>query len=201
MIPRRAPVLATWLLHLVCSRPEHEALVGDLAEQYRQGHGRVWYWRQVLNAVFFVLSSKTRRPLTPRTQGSIVGPLFAALIVIAAVIMLLLSDVSFLLVTVVAGVFLGLLKFAMNGERSNTPSDGMPSIVRIDSSKIPMGRGAAAGILILVLSIAVLHDVPPLRFFAVPGLLMGLLFAGLLRLWGKLHPRDISKDWLSIKSK
>lgn len=63
---RPAPAVATWFLKLFCSDVEYEALVGDLTEQYQQGRGRFWYWRQVLDIVFLALYSKAaRRPLTP----------------------------------------------------------------------------------------------------------------------------------------
>ena len=45
------PTLATWLLERLGSGPTHEALAGDLIEQYRQGRSGAWYWRQVLVAI------------------------------------------------------------------------------------------------------------------------------------------------------
>src|SRR5262245_46659026 len=42
---------ATWMLqHFGCSR-SNDAILGDLAEQFRQGRSRFWYWRQVLRAI------------------------------------------------------------------------------------------------------------------------------------------------------
>jgi hypothetical protein len=68
-------------------------------------------------------------------------------------------------------------------------------------SNFPVGGGLGAGILILILLTAVLHDLPELRRWALPGLLAGLVFAIGLRIWRKVHPRDMDKHWLSIKSK
>jgi hypothetical protein len=45
------PAMATRLLERLGSDPMHEALVGDLVEQYRQGRSRAWFWRQALAAV------------------------------------------------------------------------------------------------------------------------------------------------------
>src|SRR5690349_1533255 len=59
------PTLAKWLLgHFGCS-PNNDAVIGDLDEQYRHGHSRRWYWRQVVVAIvvsFFkeVWSNKVR---------------------------------------------------------------------------------------------------------------------------------------------
>jgi hypothetical protein len=48
---RRPPALAVWLLsHLLRGR-RSEALVGDLAEEYRRERTRLWYWRQALWAI------------------------------------------------------------------------------------------------------------------------------------------------------
>lgn len=50
MIPRQPPAIAAWLFkHFGCG-PNNEALLGDLAEQYRQ-KGRMWFWRQVLKGI------------------------------------------------------------------------------------------------------------------------------------------------------
>jgi hypothetical protein len=64
MTVRPVPRLATRFLKLFCSTPEHEFVIGDLTEQYQQGHGSIWYWRQVLNiASSEVYRRAMRRPL------------------------------------------------------------------------------------------------------------------------------------------
>jgi hypothetical protein len=68
-------------------------------------------------------------------------------------------------------------------------------------SNVPVGGGLGAGILILILLTAVLHDLPELRRWALPGLLAGVVVAIGLRIWRKVHPRDMDKEWLSLKSK
>jgi len=54
---------------------------------------------------------------------------------------------------------------------------------------------------ILMLLGAALIELPELRLMAVPGILAGLVVAVALRLWRKFHPRDASKEWVSIRSK
>jgi hypothetical protein len=51
MMATRPPRLATWLLERFVSGPRRESLVGDLHEQYLQGHSTAWYWRQVVTAI------------------------------------------------------------------------------------------------------------------------------------------------------
>jgi len=64
MTLRPAPRIATRLLRFFCSTPEHEFVIGDLTEQYQDGHGALWYWRQVLNIVSSDLYRRAlRRPL------------------------------------------------------------------------------------------------------------------------------------------
>jgi hypothetical protein len=51
MTSTEPPKLARWLLnHFGCS-PNNNAVLGDLDEQYRNGHSRMWYWRQVAIAI------------------------------------------------------------------------------------------------------------------------------------------------------
>jgi len=38
--------MATWLLRHFGSSPNNDSIIGDLNERYRQGHSRMWYWRQ-----------------------------------------------------------------------------------------------------------------------------------------------------------
>ena len=201
---RPAPAVATWFLKLFCSDVEYEALVGDLTEQYQQGRGRFWYWRQVLDIVFLALYSKAaRRPLTSAPRARILATIGSILLIAAISVAVLLSNIaSILLVGVLAGVFFGFVKFGRSDSGRAAPTQiNPPAVARIDSSKISISGGAGAGIVILMLLGAALIELPELRLMAVPGILAGLVVAVVLRLWRKLHPRDISKEWVSIKSK
>jgi hypothetical protein len=40
-----------WLMERLLSAPNHEALIGDLVEQYAGGQGRLWFWRQSTMAI------------------------------------------------------------------------------------------------------------------------------------------------------
>ncbi len=46
------PIIASWLLERFTPGEMHEALAGDLEEEFHHGRGKPWYWRQVLSAVF-----------------------------------------------------------------------------------------------------------------------------------------------------
>ena len=105
---RSAPAIATWLLKRFCSSVEYEAVTGDLIEQYQNGRGSLWYWRQVLVIVLLELYRKvTRRPLIRKNGFSIVG--LAVIVVIATLLSVLFSDLWFFWIGVlVAGVVAGL---------------------------------------------------------------------------------------------
>jgi hypothetical protein len=47
----RPPIVATWLLEHFLLDSRDTSLIGDLIEDYTQGHSRAWYWRQVLIAI------------------------------------------------------------------------------------------------------------------------------------------------------
>ena len=51
MMERVPPRLALWLLRHWGSAYHRESLEGDLMEQYQEGRGRHWYWRQVAAAI------------------------------------------------------------------------------------------------------------------------------------------------------
>ena len=48
---RTAPRVATWLLERIGGRSRFEPLIGDLVEQFENGHSRLWYWRQAVGTV------------------------------------------------------------------------------------------------------------------------------------------------------
>jgi hypothetical protein len=47
------PKLAIWLLRYACPGNDHDALIGDLIERFREGQTYKWFWRQVLIALAF----------------------------------------------------------------------------------------------------------------------------------------------------
>src|SRR5262249_1290257 len=55
-----APSFATWLLQTFATGPNSENLAGDIAERYAAGRSRIWYWRQVLAAIFVSLFREVR---------------------------------------------------------------------------------------------------------------------------------------------
>jgi len=47
----KPPFIAAWLLDRFGADPQLDAIAGDLLEQYRLGHSRFWYWREVITAI------------------------------------------------------------------------------------------------------------------------------------------------------
>lgn len=45
------PFVATWLLQNLNFGRRNDSLVGDIIEEYRCGHSRSWYWKQVTVAI------------------------------------------------------------------------------------------------------------------------------------------------------
>ena len=54
------PQIARWLLKHFGSSPDNDAIIGDIDEQYSQGHSRAWYWRQVWIAIVVGLFDECR---------------------------------------------------------------------------------------------------------------------------------------------
>ena len=209
MKPRKQPKLGTWLLELFCSEPEGESIAGDLVEQYQRGRGRLWYWRQIVGIVLSgVYGNVVRRPLLS-THGIPMGLIVTTVFILLSLVMVLLSDISLILLTpVIVGSYIAALRWHarradiadLDHPQTVSQSNG-PALVRIDSSKIAIRGGLGAGILIVILLTAALHDVALLRVWALPGLLAGPLVAVWLRIWAKHHPRDLDKEWPSILPK
>src|SRR5438128_2262813 len=51
MTSKQPPRIATWMLKHFGSGPDNDALLGDLAEQYRRRDSAMWYWRQAMKAI------------------------------------------------------------------------------------------------------------------------------------------------------
>lgn len=57
---KKPPALATWLLEHFHPGEKNHPLEGDLAEEFGNGRGSIWYWRQVLAAVAIALAATVR---------------------------------------------------------------------------------------------------------------------------------------------
>ncbi len=56
----KPPALAAWLLEHLTPGDNHDALVGDLLEEFQHGRSAWWFWRQVLCAIPASLSHEIR---------------------------------------------------------------------------------------------------------------------------------------------
>jgi len=114
-----APKLANWLLQLFCSSPEHESMIGDLMEQYQQGNGRVWYWRQVIAMVLLELYRALTRQSLPGALPVSPQHVFVVTLLTVALWALLLSELRILgLVGIFAGIILGGFRFLCRRDTS-----------------------------------------------------------------------------------
>jgi hypothetical protein len=71
--PTNPPALATKLLESLVAERTSEALLGDLIEQYAAGRSRLWYWRQVLQALAISAGQEVRRRKLQSISAIIVG--------------------------------------------------------------------------------------------------------------------------------
>jgi hypothetical protein len=108
---------------MFCSGAENDSVVGDLIEQYENGRGRVWYWRQVLAIVVIEIYRRiARRPLMRTAKIS--PPLgIAVAVVIIVLLSTLLSSLWLFGLGVLLGVIVGGLKFAYDNNLINTEKD------------------------------------------------------------------------------
>jgi hypothetical protein len=60
MTMRTPSVIATWLLLHLGSRHYAQSLAGDLYEEYQNDRSRIWYWRQVMFAIFLARTRALR---------------------------------------------------------------------------------------------------------------------------------------------
>ncbi len=188
-----APVIATWLLKLLCSSAEDEFLVGDVLEKYQQGRGRFWYWRQV-SAMVFVRLYRNVRQLS-LAAAALVKQAFAPLLVIAVLSVVLLSDIWLIcLVGILGGVIVAALIYLLGNNTNerrkfgaqiptDDPGSNHPGI---SIHRIPVE--GAAGLLFVFGTMFIFGvGVPAVReIFAVTGPLGVLVFGG-LHYWHKRH--------------
>jgi hypothetical protein len=60
MTSKQPPKVATWMLKHFGSGSDNNALLGDLAEQYREKDSMAWYWRQALSGIVVSLFKEIR---------------------------------------------------------------------------------------------------------------------------------------------
>jgi hypothetical protein len=192
------PKLATWFLKLFCSSAEDDFLLGDLLEMYRQGHGRLWYWRQVI-AIVFLRLYRNARQLSLSAAATQIRHTITVLLVIAAVSAVLLSDIWMILVFgvfvgVIAGVLIFLLGHHANERRTvggQTATDPVPYHPGISIHHIPVE--GAVGLLFVFGTVFIFGaGVPAIReiFFLIAPL--AVLALGILVYWHKHHSVKIN---------
>jgi hypothetical protein len=198
---RPAPRIPTWILTLLCAASDRDEVIGDLTEQYQRGRGAIWYWHQ---ALFVVFTGLYRQAAATRIT---VGAGVSLILTAAALWVILLTPIwRILLVPVLGGVLVGVVMSLMSRLRPAALPDlesstfELPTLVRIDSSTIPVRGGIGAGILVAVLLGGVLADLPTLRLLALPGIFGGLLFAVVLRVWRRGEGSASSGTVLGLQS-
>ena len=194
---RPAPALATWFLKLFCSSAEHEALVGDLLEQYQSGRGRFWCWRQVLAIVFLELNRKVRR-LSVSTDSLPIRQGLVLIFLVPILSAVLLSDIwVLLLIGILGGIVTGGLLFALRNSGSGpvksdpagvSPMTDAPTYHRgISIQHIPV-EGAVGLLFVLATGLIFAGGIAAIREILVVTAPLGILALGILVYWHKHHP-------------
>jgi MFS family permease len=104
-------------------------------------------------------------------------------VLLSALLMNIEPEWKLLALSLLAGIGVGIAMFWRNKSGETIPDSATGKLASINISSIPIRGGIGAGILIAILLGAVLIDLPILRWIALPGLLGGLAFGGLLILW------------------
>jgi hypothetical protein len=78
MKPAASVAIATWLLEHLTFGSDHEALSGDLLEEFQRGRSARWYWRQTLSAIGVGLLRKSRTYTLPLLFSSAWSVLYPA---------------------------------------------------------------------------------------------------------------------------
>ena len=183
---RPVPAVATWFLRLFCSSAEHESLIGDLLERYRQGRSRFWYWRQVLGIVFL----RSRNPIAIRQ-------VFNLILVGAVLAAVLLSDIWLIFaIGILGGIIAGILIFLLGSVRHQPAKPDMLSANTgsyhrgISISHIPVE--GAVGLLFVVATVLIFGGgVPAIRAMLVVIAPLGIIALGALVYWHRRNPVDI----------
>ncbi len=61
MNTRRVPAAAAWLLKVFRVTANNPALIGDIHEEFLNGHSSIWLWKQVLAAIVFSIGKELYR--------------------------------------------------------------------------------------------------------------------------------------------
>jgi hypothetical protein len=149
---RHGPLAATSLLKFFCPDSEYDSVIGDLTEQYQQGHGPLWYWKQVLSIVLLGnYRHAVDRPLVVANRIPL-GTGFLLVFGSVALLFTVLSDIPLWVPAVIGGpIAFGLIRLRDN-RRGDTPPFEALGISRITGAKIPLagaiGRGLVSGLVI-----------------------------------------------------
>ncbi len=198
---QHAPAIAAWFLKLFCSSAEDESLIGDLLEQYQQGRGRFWYWRQTIAIVFLRLSRNVRQLSLSSVARSLKRAVLLFLVV-AALSAVLLSDIWIIsLVGIFGGVFAGALIFLFGrGDTQMTADHPLSSHRGISIHHIPVE--GAVGLLFVFATVFIFGaGVPAVREIFVLTIPLGVLALGFLRYWHKHHSVKIESIGLFVRKK
>jgi hypothetical protein len=76
MKPATTIPLATWMLEHLTFGHNHEALSGDLLEEFQAGRSQGWYWRQVLIAIGIGARQTTRHYALPLVFSAVWSTLY-----------------------------------------------------------------------------------------------------------------------------
>ena len=162
--------------------PNRESLIGDLTEQYQRGRSTIWYWRQVLAAIFGGAARGIRGRKRLAT-GSLVLTLFAVV-----------GPVLGAWVAVIAMVG-ALVAMAIHAWYGRHPSDlPMPSDPQRRSPQINFSStevaGNIGGLIFVVGSVfIVVLGLPSVVWFLLAGTVAGCILAWGLIAWHTRHPQ------------
>jgi hypothetical protein len=196
---RHGPLAAISLLKFFCPVSEYDSVIGDLTERYQRGYGPIWYWKQVLSII--VLGNYGHAAQRPWLAPSRI-PVGTGFIVVFggfALLFTLMSDIPLMLPAIIGAPFAFAWIRLRDNRQEVPPPRQAPRAARIIGGNIPITGGIFAGLVIVALLSALLHDVPPVRALAIPGVLGGLIFSGFLYRWREAHPLELRIESLHLK--
>jgi hypothetical protein len=186
---RREPTLAKKLLQLFCSAPQHEALIGDLLEQYQRGRGRWWYTRQVVGVVLLALYRKVNA-LSLSLNANVPGQAVALALLLAGLSAVLLSDIwPLFVVGIVAGGVVGILKSCTHPAASaQSQAKALPPMhPGISIHRIPVEGGAAGLLFVIGVVLTFAGGIGQVRELLVLTIPSGILMSVVLVRWHREH--------------
>jgi hypothetical protein len=93
------------------------------------------------------------------------------------------GEVKVLALSLLAGVLIGVVMFLRQTWDGSIPDSAGERLTPVMIGSLQIRGGIGAGIIILALVIALLIELPVLRWIALPGVFIGLAFGGFLVLW------------------